>query len=66
MTGAKAFSTKPHLVIKFFNQYRDLYEGLAKAGIGENLKIHVDAPFPPSFKTSLFGVGLNEDQLQER
>eukprot|EP01033_Poteriospumella_lacustris_P017323 gene17323-12381_t len=58
--------TKPHLVVKFFNQYRDLYDALAKAGVGENMKVNIEVPFPPSYKSSLLGVTLTEDQLQER
>lgn len=52
--------------MKFFDQYRALYEGLNKLNIGENKLINIEASFPPSFKTSMFGLGLTEEQLQER
>lgn len=43
-----------------------MYDGLAKAGVGENLQINIECPFPPSYKSSYLGVSLTEDQLQER
>lgn len=52
--------------MKFFDQYRSLQEQLMNLGIGENKAIHIEAQFPPTHKTSMFGVGLGEEMLQQR
>eukprot|EP01031_Cornospumella_fuschlensis_P027566 gene27566-33292_t len=61
-----AVATTPHLVVKFFDQYRDLMQALAKIGVGYGLEHHVEAAFPKSYRTSNFGIKLSEDALQER
>jgi hypothetical protein len=52
--------------VKFFDQYRSLNESLVKMGIGKGLTFNIDAEFPPSYKSSLLGLGLSEDALQQR
>lgn len=54
------------MVVKFFDQYRDLEEQLEALQIGENKKIHIAATFPRSYKRSIIGIGLSEDDLQQR
>ncbi len=62
----KNTETTPHVVIKFFDQYRNLSNDLAKEGVGENLKIHIDAKFPPNQKSSVLGIAMSEEALQQR
>lgn len=58
--------TPVHVVVKFFDQYRSLCEQLEELQVGENKKIPLPAPFPPSYKKSFIGLGLSEDDLQQR
>lgn len=62
----KNSDTSPHVVVKFFNQYRTLCADLEKEGVGENLRIDIETPFPPSQKSSLLGIAMSEDALQQR
>ncbi len=55
-----------HVVCKFFDQYRELHEKLEGMGIGEDKKIPINAPFPPTLTTSALGFQMTEDQLQAR
>lgn len=52
--------------MKFFDQYRDLRDELAKLGVGDGKDIPIDAPFPKTHRSSTFGVKMGEDALQER
>eukprot|EP01038_Epipyxis_sp_PR26KG_P004348 gene4348-6152_t len=59
--------TTPHVVVKFFDEYRTLSQQLAAMGIGEDLPvINISAAFPPSYKSSLLGVKMTEEALQQR
>lgn len=54
------------MVIKFFDQYRALHDGLLKMGIGKDQKFPIESEFPPTLLTSALGMGMSEDQLQQR
>jgi hypothetical protein len=56
----------PIIVIKFFDQYRALYDDLLALDVGEDRKVPIDAIFPPTHKSTSFGLGLSEEILQQR
>jgi hypothetical protein len=39
---------------------------MSKEGVGERLKIPIDAVFPPSQKASVLGIAMSEEALQQR
>ncbi len=39
---------------------------MTKEGVGERLKIPIDAVFPPSQKASVLGISMSEEALQQR
>eukprot|EP01032_Pedospumella_encystans_P008724 gene8724-10322_t len=58
--------TSPHYVVKFYDQYKDLCDGLKELGVGDGLPISIDATFPLKYPKSYVGFTLTEQQLQHR
>ncbi len=54
---------QPHVVCKFFDQYRTLSEELTELGVGDE---QIEAEFPPTLKSSAIGMSMTEVQLQQR
>jgi hypothetical protein len=61
-----AASCRPHIVCKFFDDYRALCDELATLGVGKDKKIPLTASFPPTYSTSTLGIQLTTSQLQYR
>lgn len=60
---------KPHVVERFFDQYRRLHQALQTIGIGHqkhHTSIYIEAPFPCTYFLSQFGFRLSEDLLIRR
>jgi phage terminase small subunit len=57
---------RPHVVCKFFDQYRNLHEELHHSGVGKDQPITIEADFPPTHTASSLGMHMTEIQLQER
>ena len=53
-------------MVKFYDQYLDLCEGLRALNVGEGLTINIDTPFPAKYPKSHIGIKLSEQQLQHR
>ena len=56
----------PHTVIKFFDEYRTLCQGLEKLGVGDGCLVPVANKFPPNHGASKLGFSMGEEALQQR
>lgn len=60
-------SKRPHIVSKFFKDYRSLCLSLENIGISSDVSAPHQVPsFPPSYSKSRVGIALTEAELQQR
>lgn len=66
LKGVEKKYSSPHTVIKFFDDYRTLCQGLEKLGVGDGCVVPVANKFPPSHSASKLGFSMGEEALQQR